>query len=1173
MWQPSGFVYGFVNHDLESKLFTSWYSPSEHVRSLKFLHRFTPSASNFKFILLSLTAVPSLAAVQSFAWNEIWNARSSLSTGDWRQVKISVPANVLALKFEISALENHVSIDNILITPFVSVPFAYVVVGTSYCCVLHASVAQIRCWGSNQFGQLGQGNSVELGDDPGEMGDNLAAIDLGSGHSAKQVSAGGSHTCALLDDDSIKCWGSNQFGQLGHGNTVALGGNPDEMGDNLVAVDLGSGHSAKQVSAGGSHTCALLDDNSIKCWGSNQFGQLGQGNSVALGGNPDEMGDNLVAVDLGSGHSAKQVSAGGSHTCALLDDNSIKCWGSNQFGQLGQGNSVELGDDSNEMGDNLVAVDLGTGRSAKQVSAGMDQTCALLDDDSIKCWGYFLHSFGGPDGSPIASTIGSNPSEMGDNLTTVDLGTGRSAKQVSAGVHRCALLDNDSIKCWGYNSEGQLGQGKFDPLGDDPNEMGDNLAAVDLGSGRSARQVSAGQYHTCALLDDDSIKCWGGGGSALGQAFQGNVGDAVGEMGENLPPIDFGAIGLNIQTEVRIAGNRTQGRVQVWHENSWRDVCDDNWSNANAQVVCKQIGLAGGVANLQLQGSGDFGMDDVACTGSEGDLGKCSFRGWGIHDCSPQEAAGVTCHLDAWSSLADPSISTRRGHSAIWNDGSLLIYAGHAAGFFHYYNDLWRYKLGLWEELQAGPGPRGGHSAIWDLGSSTMMVFGGSYYTTHFDELWLYSVTSNSWSYASPSTKPSPRAYHTAVWDASSQIMLVFAGESGVKLQDFWQYSLVSNQWTELLPSEKPPARSRHTAVWMDALGAMLMFGGWGLTALDDLWYYGWWTNSWTLLSSNSPRRAGHTAIWEPFTLSILTFGGVQLDDSDAGVLNYSADLWNYSFLTNRWTSMAPVGSYPSPGPREDHIAAWDPSGFMYLVGGFDGSYKSDFWRYKSVDLEKVPIQECALGQECNLKFAGWSFEAGARLQVVNFLNGSDLYMFTTLDGYNFSLAQENATGRQDFDTSADVDDRPFLFAEPGVYRIRQFCPVDLVCDGLFDLGFLLVAGPFSTQTSVCDLGSRCVVTLEGSWLSRTDQLVALKECGASIQTSTFPAEPINASQEMRRLLFDLGDVELDGFAPEQVQLCWCTEGCSELAEFRALAMILHVVCPPGQQDIEILSI
>ena len=171
-----------------------------------------------------------------------------------------------------------------------------------------------------------------------------------------------SHTCAVLDDDSVKCWGYGYSGQLGLGDTNTRGDNWYEMGDNLPAVNLGTGRMARAISVGDSHTCAVLDDDSVKCWGSNYSGQLGLGDTNTRGDNWNEMGDNLPAVNLGTGRKAKAISAGGSYTCAALDDGSVKCWGYND-GRLGIGYLNNRGDDPYEMGDKLPLVALGTGRT------------------------------------------------------------------------------------------------------------------------------------------------------------------------------------------------------------------------------------------------------------------------------------------------------------------------------------------------------------------------------------------------------------------------------------------------------------------------------------------------------------------------------------------------------------------------------------------------------------------------------------------------------------------------------------------------------------------------------------------------------------------------------------------------------------------------------------------
>jgi alpha-tubulin suppressor-like RCC1 family protein len=410
--------------------------------------------------------------------------------------------------------------------------------GTGYSCAWHQGV--VKCWGDNNSGELGLGDTSRRGDGSGEMGDALPTVKLGTGRTAKSVAAGSNHNCAVLDDHTVKCWGYNGAGHLGLGDGNERGDGPGEMGDALPRVQLGTGRTAKSLTAGFSHTCALLDNDAVKCWGQNSLGMLGLGDIINRGGAPGEMGDALPSVQLGTGRTAKALAAGYQHTCALLDNGSVKCWGDGLRGALGLGDPGNRGDGPGEMGDNLPSVDLGTGRTALMIAAGAYHTCALLDDHTVKCWGMAAE---GQLGLGSKSTRGTGPGQMGDLLPPVDLGAGHSAKAVSAkGWHTCALLDDDTVKCWGMNGLGQLGLGDQNNRGDDPGEMGDTLPAVDLGTGHAARNVVAGLSHTCAVLDDSTIRCWGE--NTLGQLGLGDQysrGDGPGEMGDALQAVDLGS--------------------------------------------------------------------------------------------------------------------------------------------------------------------------------------------------------------------------------------------------------------------------------------------------------------------------------------------------------------------------------------------------------------------------------------------------------------------------------------------------------------------------------------------------------------------------------------------------------------------------------------------------------
>eukprot|EP01083_Nonionella_stella_P057436 150778_1 len=202
---------------------------------------------------------------------------------------------------------------------------------------------------------------------------------------------------------TIKCWGYNKYGQLGLGDSNARGNTTNDMGDNLLEVnlgtnftvtqivilevDLGTDFTAIHIVSGDNHNCALSQSNTIKCWGYNMYGQLGLGDINNRGNSANDMGNNLPEVDLGIDFNVTHIVAGGYHTCAVSQSNAIKCWGMNNYGQLGLGDMKTRGNRTNDMGDNLLEVDLGTNFTVTQIVAGQYHTCALSESNSIKCWG------------------------------------------------------------------------------------------------------------------------------------------------------------------------------------------------------------------------------------------------------------------------------------------------------------------------------------------------------------------------------------------------------------------------------------------------------------------------------------------------------------------------------------------------------------------------------------------------------------------------------------------------------------------------------------------------------------------------------------------------------------------------------------------------------------------
>lgn len=245
-----------------------------------------------------------------------------------------------------------------------------VATGNNHTCAL-LDTGAVRCWGQNGTAQLGYGHTNNIGDDetPASAGD----IDLGG--TAIWVGAGEFHTCALLDTGSVRCWGNALASQLGYGNA-------DTIGDNETPASAGDvpiGGKAVQLSVGTYHNCVLFDTGGVRCWGFNDHGRLGHGTIISIGATETADTAPLVALD----QPVTQIEVGDQHSCALLDSGAVRCWGNALAGRLGYGNTVLIGDDETLAG----SVDISLGGTAVELSAGSEHTCALLDTGDVRCWG------------------------------------------------------------------------------------------------------------------------------------------------------------------------------------------------------------------------------------------------------------------------------------------------------------------------------------------------------------------------------------------------------------------------------------------------------------------------------------------------------------------------------------------------------------------------------------------------------------------------------------------------------------------------------------------------------------------------------------------------------------------------------------------------------------------
>ena len=402
--------------------------------------------------------------------------------------------------------------------------------GANFACAI-LSGGQVRCWGYGAEGELGYPGVVTVGatNTPASVG----PVDLGAGRTAVALSSGDFHTCAILDNGSVVCWGYGGNGRLGYGNTNNVG--DTQTPGSVGPVNLGPGRTAKAISAGDAHTCAILDNNTVTCWGFGTDGQLGYGNMNSVGDMPSDTPNTAGPVDLGAGRTAVAISAGNSDTCAILDNGSLLCWGYGGFGRLGNGSTATIGDTMTP--GSVGPVYLGA-HTAKAISSGKGETCAILDDGTVRCWGF---GFSGQLGYGNQGNLGNVPATTPGMLPPVNIGTGRTAVAISAGsAHTCAILDNASLRCWGSGADGRLGYGGTANVGDTPSTLPNTAGPVELGTGRSPAAIALGDRESCARLDDGSLRCWGyGGNGRLGYCSESSVGSSAATTPDTVGPVNL----------------------------------------------------------------------------------------------------------------------------------------------------------------------------------------------------------------------------------------------------------------------------------------------------------------------------------------------------------------------------------------------------------------------------------------------------------------------------------------------------------------------------------------------------------------------------------------------------------------------------------------------------------
>jgi alpha-tubulin suppressor-like RCC1 family protein len=383
---------------------------------------------------------------------------------------------------------------------------AAVVAGENHTCALQPA-GTVLCWGLNNFGQLGNGTTTK----------SLTPVPVTDLNQVVGLSANGNHSCALQSAGTVRCWGGNNSGQLGNGTTTK----------SLTSVAVTGLSDAKALASGADHNCAIRASGSVVCWGDNGSGQLGDGTKTKRS----------TPVTVAGLTDAVALSVNGRSSCAVRAGGTAVCWGVQFDGELFIFNGVIDNFADGTRATTTVAI---TGLSdVRAISAGLNHGCAIVGSGAVKCWGF--NAFGelgkGSVSLPTNTTTFTNTTTTTITTDTIAAfaaitnavtvtGITNAVALSTGGAYSCALLADKTIKCWGNNSIGQLGDGSANANQSTP------VAVQGLAD---AVSVSGSVVHTFALRTGGALSCWGNN-------FRGQLGNGT-EVNKSAPtPVQGGNV-------------------------------------------------------------------------------------------------------------------------------------------------------------------------------------------------------------------------------------------------------------------------------------------------------------------------------------------------------------------------------------------------------------------------------------------------------------------------------------------------------------------------------------------------------------------------------------------------------------------------------------------------------
>jgi alpha-tubulin suppressor-like RCC1 family protein len=405
---------------------------------------------------------------------------------------------------------------------------------------------------SEDGGTGGAGGSGDSGGGSGGSGD-IGGTDLGRAN----VSAGGTHTCAIKTNGTLFCWGSNISGELGNNSTLMESHVPVQ--ESTMATDWAN------VSVRFDQTCAINTKGEIYCWGGNEYGQLGNNSTEGLGAHSQvPVQESTKATDWAN------VSAGDSHTCAIKTNGTLFCWGSNSVGELG--NTLNSYNNNNP----IPTQESTAASDWSRLSVGVFHTCAIKTNGTLFCWGVADNGrLGNNSTHSLQYESPGLPYMTGFSYSRMPMQEGTAASDwanVSAGGgHTCAIKTNGKIYCWGDNEHGQLGNnstGDYNPM-----PVQESTAATDW------VRVSAGYTHTCAIKTNGTLFCWGYNG--VGALGNNSIKDSLVPAQESTSASDWSRLSAGRQYTCAI---KTNGTLFCWGDNGFGVLGNNSIENSLVPV-------------------------------------------------------------------------------------------------------------------------------------------------------------------------------------------------------------------------------------------------------------------------------------------------------------------------------------------------------------------------------------------------------------------------------------------------------------------------------------------------------------------------------------------------------------------------------------------------------------